>query len=457
MALNTAVILAAGAGTRMKSKIPKVLHKVCGLSMIESVIKEVKSSHIENIIVVIGNGAEAVEEELSDMNVSFVLQKEQLGTGHAVLQAKDSIPDSGDVIVLCGDMPLITQETIKAFMRYHKENNHDISILTAELENPFGYGRIVKDDNGLVNKIVEQKDASEDELLIKEVNSGVYCFKAGILKKHLADIDNRNAQNEYYLTDLIEIGVRNKYDIGAFSLSDPKEIMGVNSRKQLAEAESLMRQRIVEKLMESGVSFIDTSNCYIDKEVEVGMDTVIYPGVILKGKTIIGENCIIGQNSRIENGTIEDNVKIQSSVIIDSIVRKGTNIGPFAYLRPGSSIGQNVKIGDFVEVKNASIGDGSKASHLAYIGDAEVGKNVNIGCGVIFVNYDGKNKNKITVEDDAFIGSNVNLIAPVTVRKRGFVAAGTTVTLEVPDGALCIGREKQKHIKNWVDRKKIKE
>lgn len=456
MALNSAIILAAGAGTRMKSKMPKVLHSLCGYSMIEHVIRAVKASLIEDIVIIIGNGADQVENKLEGTNIKFVLQKEQLGTGHAVQQAEDNIPDEGNVIVLYGDMPMLSGETIKAFMDFHDEQKNHVSVLTAKVENPFGYGRIVKNEKGEMTKIVEQKDADEDELKIDEINSGVYCFDAKFLKEHLNDIDNNNSQGEYYLPDLIGIAVQNQYKIGTYQAQDSEEIMGVNSRKQLAEAEASMRKRITLKYMDQGVTFINPEHTYVEPEVKIGMDTILYPGVSLKGTTVIGEDCIIGQDTQIENSVIKDGVQIQKSVIVDSQVDENTTIGPFAYLRPGSKIGKNVKIGDFVEIKNATIGDDCKASHLAYVGDAEVGKNVNIGCGVIFVNYNGKAKQKIIVEDDAFVGSNVNLVAPVIVRKKGYVAAGTTVTMEVPEGALCIGRGKQRHIDGWVDRKNIK-
>lgn len=455
MTLNTAVILAAGAGTRMKSKKPKVLHQVNGKSMVERVVGEVEASGIHEIIVVVGNGAEDVKNHLESKGASFAMQSEQLGTGHAVQQAAPYILEKGNVIVLCGDMPLISRETITSFIQFHEENALDISVMTAMIENPFGYGRIIK-ENGKIQKIVEEKDANPEERLVKEINSGIYLFKEAILKKYLNSLQNDNVQGEYYLTDLIEIGINNGCKVGSYLISKSEEIMGVNSRKQLAEAEKIMQERIIHQLMDQGVTFIDPSHTYIEDHVQIGMDTIVYPGAIIKGKTTIGADCIIGQNSRIENAIIDDQVQIQSSVILDSHVKKKTTIGPFAYLRPGSQIGENVKIGDFVEIKNSIMGDGSKASHLAYVGDAEVGANVNIGCGVIFVNYDGKNKNKVIVEDNAFVGSNVNLVAPVTVRKNSFVAAGTTVTTEVPEGVLCIGRGKQRHISGWVDRKKGK-
>lgn len=456
MALNSAIILAAGAGTRMKSKMPKVLHQICGYSMVEHVIRAVRASHIEDITIIIGNGSDQVEKKLQALDVQFVLQKEQLGTGHAVQQAKDKIPDDGNVIVLCGDMPVLSGETIKSFMEQHHAQKNDISVLTAKAKNPYGYGRIVKNQKNKMIKIIEHKDANEEELKINEINSGVYCFNARFLKKHLDMIDNNNNQKEYYLPDLIGIAVKNNYKLGTYQTLNSEEIMGVNSRRQLMEADTIMRKKIAEKHMEQGVTIINPEHTYIEPDVKIGIDTIIHPGATLKGNTVIGEDCVIGQNTRIENSVIKDQVEIQSSVIINSQVDESTTIGPFAYIRPGSNIGKAVKIGDFVEIKNATIGDGSKASHLAYVGDAEVGKNVNIGCGAIFVNYNGKEKQKIIVEDDAFVGSNVNLVAPVLIRKNGYVAAGTTVTMEVPESALCVGRTKQRLINGWVDKKNLK-
>lgn len=453
MAFSMAVILAAGAGTRMKSKIPKVLHQVCGKSMLEHVISEVRTAGVQDIVAVVGHGSEKVMKETESLNIKYAIQREQLGTGHAVMQAENSIPDQGSIIVLCGDTPLISAESISNFIDYHVKNDFDISVLTANFENPFGYGRIIKKKNGEINKIVEQKDASDEEKLIKEINSGIYCFKTEVLKKNLNKLSTGNSQNEYYLTDIIGITVNDSGRVGAYAVSSGDEILGVNSRAQLAEADKIMRSRIVENHMANGVTFINPLDVYIDADVTIGMDTIVYPGVILQGKTAIGEDCFLGHNTRILNSTIGTSVEIQSSTITESTVSDNTHIGPYAYLRPGSKIGCNVKIGDFVEVKNATIGNNSKASHLSYIGDAEVGDNVNIGCGVVFVNYDGVTKHKSVVEDNSFIGSNVNLVAPVTVKKNGFVAAGTTVTQEVPEGALCVGRAKQRHIEGWVDRK----
>ncbi len=437
----------------MRSKLPKVLHKVCGTAMVEHVIDAVQEMHVSKTVIVIGHGAEQVEDALAHRDVQFVLQREQLGTGHAVMQSVAALPDEGNVLLLCGDTPLITRETLEELVRFHEAGDYQMTVLTAEIEDPTGYGRIVRGKQGNVEKIVEHKDADDVQRAIREINSGMYCCDAKLLKESVVDLNNDNQQKEYYITDVVEILNQKGYRIGAYMVADETEIMGVNSRVQLADAEAVMRRRLIEKWMDMGVTFIDPQNTYIDKDVKIGNDTIIYPGVILKGKTEIGEDCIIGHNCRIEDSQIKDKVEIQASTILQSFVGEACHIGPYAHLRPGSKLGKNVKIGDFVEVKNSSIGDGSKASHLAYIGDAEIGKNVNIGCGVVFVNYDGKNKYKTIVEDNAFIGSNSNLVAPVTVRKYGYIATGSTITKEVPEGALSVAREKQKNIEGWVARK----
>ena len=452
---NTAIILAAGAGIRMKSSVPKVLHRVCGRSMLEQVIRQVELSGIKNVIVVVGYGAQEVIKACTHLDVKFVFQKEQLGTGHAVMQAASFIPEQGDVLILCGDTPLISSKTILDFIKAHNQSNNDGTVLTADLPDPFGYGRIVKDEKGNLQRIAEEKDASDSEKKISEINSGLFCFKADLLKTHLKRLNTNNAQGEYYITDVIGLAASEGKKAGVFKIGDADEIMGVNNRIQLALAEKIMQKRIVEKLMLDGVTFIDPESAYIEDSVEIGLDTVIFPCVSLRGKTRIGKACIIGQNSRIEQSEVGDLVEIQSSVIIKSSVGEQSTIGPFAYLRPGSIIGQHVKIGDFVEVKNASIGNYSKASHLSYIGDAEVGSYVNIGCGVVFVNYDGKKKQQSIILSGAFVGSNSNIVAPVTIAENAYIAAGTTVTRDVPAGALCLGRVKEKHIEGWVARKKL--
>lgn len=447
-----AIILAAGEGTRMKSKLPKVLHKVCGQNMLKHVIDAVNSSDAEECIVVIGHKAEKVKESLST-EIKTVFQEKQLGTGHAVMMAYDNI-EGGTVLVLCGDAPLITEETLKAMVDYHQKGNFKATVLTADLPNPKGYGRIIRDaGNSQLQKIVEEKDAVEEEKAITEINSGAYCFDGEILKDVLPKLRNDNIQKEYYLTDVLPIISNMGFKVGIYKTQDHEEIMAVNSREQLAEVEAIMRKRINKKHMAKGVTIINPGHTYIEKTVTIETDTVIYAGAILTGNTVIGEGCIIGQNSRIENSIIGDGVEIQSSTIIDGNVDDYTTIGPYAHLRPDSRIGKYAKIGGFVEVKNSKIGDYSRAAHLSYIGDADVGKNVNIGCGVVFVNYDGKSKNRSVIEDNVFVGSNANLVAPVVVRKDGYIACGSTITSEVPGGALAIARTRQENKEGWVDKK----
>lgn len=446
-----AIILAAGAGTRMKSKLPKVLHKVCGQTMLGHVIDVASNSNAKECIAVIGHGADKVKESLSP-EVKTVLQEEQLGTGHAVMMAYDHI-EEGTVLVLYGDGPLITEDTLNSLMDYHREGDYKATVLTTDLPNPKGYGRIIRDVHGQLDKIVEEKDTTEEEKSIMEINSGIYCFDGKLLKDALPKLKNDNAQKEYYLTDVLSIIRDMGFKVGVYKADEYEDIMAVNSREQLAEVEAIMRKRIAKKHMINGVTIINPEHTYIEKTVIIGADTIIYPGVSLTGNTVIGEDCIIGQNSRIENTTIGNGVEVQSSTIIESKIDDYTTIGPYAYLRPNSNIGKHVKIGDFVEVKNTTIGDNSKASHLAYIGDADVGKNVNIGCGVVFVNYDGKNKHRSIVEDNAFVGSNANLVAPVIVRENGYVACGSTITKEVPKGSLAVARGRQENKEGWAERK----
>lgn len=447
-----ALILAAGKGTRMKSKYPKVIHKVCGKEMVNHVICASKNAGVDEVITILGHEAEIVKEKLEKGTLT-VMQTEQLGTGHAVKMAKDYIDDEDTVLVLCGDTPLIKEETIKKLFDYHKDNKYHATVLTTIIENPTGYGRIIRDENDDLLKIVEQKDATDKEKETKEINSGIYCFNGKSLRESLELIDNNNAQSEYYLTDTIKIIREKGNKVGAFNGSKIEELMGVNSRVELSKAEQIMKQRINELHMVNGVTIIDTTSTYIECDVEIGNDTIIYPGVMISKNSKIGSNCTIGMNSKISNSKIGDNTTIENSTIIDSEVGENTSVGPYAYLRPNSKLGNNVKIGDFVEVKNATIEDNSKASHLSYIGDAHVGKDVNIGCGVVFVNYDGKNKHKSIVKDGAFIGSNSNLVAPVTINEKGYIATGSTITKDVPQGALAVARKRQENKDGWVERK----
>ncbi|NLW23309.1 MAG: bifunctional UDP-N-acetylglucosamine diphosphorylase/glucosamine-1-phosphate N-acetyltransferase GlmU [Tissierellia bacterium] len=458
--MDISIILAAGEGTRMKSKLPKVLHRICGRPILDYVIRASKNANIEKNYVIVGHGGDVVKESFKGTDVLFIHQpigeNYPYGTGYAVMQAIDYIYDNSNVVILYGDTPLITENTIKKLMEYHKDNKYDGTVLTAYVDDPTGYGRIVRDDKGQIMKIVEHKDASPEEIKIKEINSGIYCFKGKLLKDALSKIDNDNAQGEYYVTDVIKILKEEGHRVGAYLIDDSREIYGVNNRVQLAFCEKIMRKRINEGHMLEGVTIINPENTYIEPGVKIGRDSIIYPGAILVGDTTIGEDCIIGENTRIESSQIGNGVRIYSSTIEESIVGDGCRIGPYAHLRPNSRLGKNIRIGNFVEIKNSTIGDNSKAGHLAYVGDADVGKNVNIGCGVVFVNYDGHSKHRTLVEDNAFLGSNSNLVAPVVVREWGYVAAGSTITHEVERESLSIARARQVNKIGWVNEKGLK-
>ena len=450
------IILAAGEGTRMKSKLPKVAHKVCGKPLLTHVVKSALQADVEKNIVVVGHKSDIVKKCIQE-EVIFVEQPigedEPYGTGFAVKQGIDHVNDEDVVLVLCGDTPLITSKSLEEFTKCHTDGNFKATVLTSDMDNPKGYGRIIRNENGEVESIVEEKDATDKQRQITEVNSGIYCFEGKSLKSVLGKINNNNVQKEYYLTDALDILRSEGLKIGGYKISDSEETQGINSKVQLADAEKIMRTRINEKLMLEGAIIIDPENTYIDSEVKIGRDTVIKPGVTIEGNTTIGEDCEIGVNTRIVNSKIGDNVEILSSNIVDSIIGEDSKVGPFANLRPNSELGKNVKIGDFVEIKNSRIGNNSKASHLTYIGDGDVGEDVNIGCGVVFVNYDGVNKNKTIIEDKAFIGCNVNLIAPVKVEENAYVAAGSTITKDVETGDLGIARSRQTNIEGWVEKK----
>lgn len=451
-----AVLLAAGEGKRMKSTTPKVLHKVCGKEMVNHVIDALREANIKDVNVIVGKKAEKVQAKTESRNVSFSLQEQQLGTGHAVKCAKKFlVGKKGNVAIFTGDAPLITSETIKKLMEYHENNNFHGTILTSVIDNPSGYGRVLRESNGEVNKIVEHKDCLKEELEIKEINAGMYCFDIETLLEVLEKLDNDNAQGEYYLTDVIEILKEDEKKVGALIVNF-EETMGVNSRVQLAEVETIMRKRINDIHLEKGVTIIDPNNTYIDCNVVIHNDCIIYPGNVIQGNTIIKENCTIYPNSRIVDSIIEKDVVIQNSVILQSNIGEKTTVGPFAYIRPYSNIGNCVRIGDFVEIKKSNIGNNTKVSHLTYIGDAEVGERCNFGCGTVVVNYDGKEKHKTIVGDDVFIGCNANLIAPVEVKDNSYIAAGSTITDEVPKGALAIARSRQVNKKGWVNKKHLK-
>ena len=450
----TAVVLAAGKGTRMKSNLPKVLHPVMGKPMVLHVVDKSYQAGAENVLAIVGFGGESVEAVLTG-KARVVEQKEQLGTGHAVQQCIPALENyQGDVMILCGDTPLLRVETLSDLMDKHQKSGASATVLTALLDNPMGYGRILRSDSGQVLGIVEEKDATEVQRKVQEINTGIYCFKSLDLVEALKSLTNDNAQGEYYLTDTL--AYLNKVDkpVGAQILLDEDESLGVNSRVQLAQAEQILRQRKNLELMENGVTLMDPATTYVDEDVEVGPDTVIYPSTWLEGRTQIGSNCEIGPNTRLKNVKIGESVTIQFTYGHDCIIDDNVAIGPYVHLRPGTHLKKGVKVGNFMEIKNSIIGEKTKLNHLSYIGDADLGANINIGCGTITVNYDGKNKFRTTIEDRAFIGCNSNLVAPVTIGEGAFIAAGSTITKDVPSEALGVARAKQSNIEGWAQKKK---
>lgn len=447
MKLKT-LILAAGKGTRMKSDMPKVIHKVNGIPMITKIIDTLSGLNPEENILILGHKKEEVLKVVGE-NCDYVLQTEQLGTGHAVIQAKEKLEGyDGDVMILCGDTPLLRESTLKSLYEYHKESGAVTTILTSIYENPFGYGRIVKED-GLVKAIVEEKEASEEIKKIKEVNAGVYCFNSKELFKALDKIDDNNEKGEYYLTDVIGIQVSENKKVQSFILEDKMEILGVNSKVELAQAGKVLRDRKNRELMEEGVILIDPETTYVEESVKVGRDTVLYPGVVLQGKTVIGENCEIIGNSRIIDSVLGNNIRVESSVIEESILEDGVTMGPFAHIRPKSLLKEKVHIGNFVEVKKSTLEKGVKAGHLTYLGDAQVGENTNIGAGTITCNYDGVNKFKTVIGKDAFIGSDSMLVAPVNIGEKALIGAGSVITKDVPSNSLAVSRSKQIIKTDW--------
>lgn len=450
----TSVILAAGMGTRMKSKMPKVLHKVCGKPLSKWVIDASEAAGADKVCAVVGHKAETVKEVLGDV-CEFALQAEQKGTGHAVMQAIDVIKNSkGEVVILNGDTPLITAETINKAIEYHKNNGNQATVITAILDDATGYGRIVRDNDGSVLKIVEQKDASKEEKKINEVNSGMYVFDAQSLAYALDKITPNNAQGEYYLTDTLEILLSAGKKIGGYAISDNDEIRGINDRVQLNEAEKIMQKRINEYHMRNGVTMRNPESVYIEDGVEIGNDTEICQNVTIKSGTKIGSDCVIGSGSMLDRAVIHDGVDVLSSVILESEVDEGTHVGPFAYIRPNCHVGKEVKVGDFVELKNSNIDDGTKISHLTYIGDSDVGKRVNFGCGTVTCNYDGKKKYRTTIGDDCFVGCNTNFVSPINVGDGVYIAAGSTITEDIPENSLSIARARQVNKEGWKDKRK---
>lgn len=438
--------------TISKDQIEKrVFYQVCGKSMIEQVMSQVEELNVNKTITIIGEHAVDVKNVLDDCT-EFVLQSEQLGTGHAVLQTEELLGNlTGTTLILNGDTPLLTAESLVDLLKYHQKSQATVTILTAWIDDPTGYGRIICDRDQNVKKIVEQKDASPQEAEVKEINTGVYCFDNRQLFNALHQINNHNQQNEYYLTDAIEILQKAGQKISAFQIKDFQEALGVNDRIALARVTKIMQKRINSKLMSEGVTLIDPSTTYIDSDVEIGSDTVVEPGVVLKGKTSIGCNCFIGANSIVENSQVEDNVKIKCSYLEKAHMKSNSDIGPNSHLRPQAEISKNVHIGNFVEIKKAEIGENTKVGHLTYVGDATLGKNINVGCGTVFVNYDGMNKHQSVVGDYSFIGSGSNIIAPVKIEDHAYVAAGSTITGDVKSHDMAIARGRQVNKSGYYD------
>lgn len=439
-----AVILAAGKGTRMKSDKPKVLHEVLYKPMVQHVIDELKKLGVTQIVTVVGHRAEMVKEVLKNENVDFALQAQQLGTGHAVLQASELLEGKeGLTLVLNGDAPLIRKETLQRLIQTHVDGGHHATMMTCNLPITTPFGRVIRDESGNVRCITEYKDATEQERLITEMNVGEYCFDNQYLFDALRQIKSENAQHEYYITDLATVMNGMGLKVGTCMIENFDEVGGINDRVALAESEEILKLRINKEHLLNGVGIMDIHNTYIGRDVIIGEETIIEPGCVIKGNTVIGKRCHIGPYTQLDHAIIEDDVMIQYSSISDSTVKRGTDIGPYARLRNGCIIREGVHIGNFVEMKKTDFGAHSKCAHLSYLGDAVVGENVNIGCGTITCNYDGANKFQTIIKDNAFIGCNSNLVAPVTVEENGFVGAGSTITNDVPSDAFAIARARQ--------------
>jgi len=450
------IILAAGLGTRMKSKTIKILHRAAGRPIIDYVLDLAAELSPNPPVMVIGYQRDEVQKAVGD-RARFAIQDEQLGTGHAVLQAAPHVASNGNVLILSGDVPLTRRETLQRLLDEHARAGNALTLLTMRPPDPGMYGRIVRDAGGAVTRIVEAKDASEDEKRIGEVNAGIYVFGGEHLFDHLRSLSNRNSQGEYYLTDLLSVLREKGQNVGAVVVDDPVEALGVNSRADLAQVDSEIQRRVIEKLMRDGVTFRNPSTVVIDSMVTIGADTVVYPFATIEGFSRIGSDCVIEPGVHLTNVRIGDNVHIKTGTVAeDAIVEDDASIGPYAHLRPGTKLGRHVKVGNFVETKKAVFGEGAKASHLSYIGDAEIGADVNIGAGTITCNYDGVRKNKTILEDGVFIGSDTQLVAPVRVGRGAYVGAGSTITKDVPAEALALSRTPQKIIEGWATRKKKK-
>ena len=442
----------------MKSQLPKVLHKIGGLSLIERVLRTASALNPASITMVVGHGADEVKQSLAHRStLQFVTQEQQLGTGHALLQTRPLLEGkTGTVVLLSGDVPLLTADSLQGMLESHADAAAAATVMTANFVRPFGYGRIVR-SNGRIAKIVEERDTTQAQKAIAEINSGIYAFDLAPLFPALDSIGTANKQGEYYLPDLVAIYRKQKREVATWTVGRPDDIRGINSRTELAEVSTMVRQQKNEELMAAGVTLIDPATTYVDADVVVGADTVIYPCVFLEGNTKIGAACEIHSGSRIVNSTIGDRVCVRNhTVVTDSTIAEGAFLGPFAHIRPGSDVGADAHIGNFVELKKTSMGKGAKANHLAYLGDAVIGEKTNVGAGTITCNYDGEKKHQTTIGAGVFVGSNSTLVAPVTLADGSYIAAGSAVTADVPAGALGIGRARQENKDGWVARRKQK-
>ena len=450
------LILAAGKGTRLKSSLPKVLHVLAGKSLIEHVIEASLPLEPYQTFIVVGHGSERVKTKLAGLPaVSFLEQVPQLGTGHAVQLAAPLLRQhQGSVLILSGDVPLISTSSLRKIIRIHEDTGSSATLLSTLLEDPTGYGRVLRDSQGNVERIIEEKDASAQEKQLKEINAGIYCFKINGLCEVIGLLSAENSQKEYYLTDCVALLRGLNKHVSATVCEDPAEVSGINSRLDLARLERIVRDRKLEQLMMDGVTILDPDSTYVTPDVQVGHDTILYPNVFLERGSVVGSGCQIFPNVRISRSVLEDNVLVlDCSVISESHIQSHAQIGPFAHLRPHSKIGKGVRVGNFVETKNTEIGDGSKALHLSYLGDTQVGQDVNIGAGTITCNYDGTTKHKTVIEDRVFVGSDSQLIAPVTIHEGAYIAAGSSISEEVPPDSLAIARSRQVIKENWSKKK----
>lgn len=453
-----AVVLAAGRGKRINSLRPKVLHEVLGKPIIQHIIEAVKELKPKKLVIVVGNGEEEVKKQIKNKSVSFITQKKLFGTGNALSEAKRALKGMKDstIIVLNGDSPLTTSKTLKGFLKKHKRNKNSLSLLSFIDESLSGYGRVLRNKQGNVIGIIEDRHATTNEKReVKELNSGVYAIEPKIMS-YLSKLKKHSPSGEYYLTDIVGIAYKNGKKVEAYNCPS-EEAIGINTRAELHRALEILNKKNISKWMRKGVTFIDPSTSIVHPSATIGKDTVIYPNTYLEGNTLIGKNCVIYPGVRICNSILEDRVSIKDNTLIEnSKVRSGSTIGPFAHLRPHSNVGRNVKIGNFVEIKKSSIGDGTKVSHLSYLGDALIGKNVNIGAGTITCNYDGQKKHTTIIKSEVFIGSDSQIVAPVKIGRGAYIASGATVTRDVPAGALAISRAGQKNIKDWAIKRQLK-